>query len=345
MPHQIIGPGSLTKRPDAISSDYLIAHSFGPVQLGDNTQGALNRVWRVRSVAGSMFLDRQFSSTTYGAEVLLFSMGEPYPDEIDLAFDQNGQVIVVCQRATGVEGAPQIWLYWFNPIVGAFQFVSFGAGRTPRLLLDEGNVNASWSDVLLFYMSDTVGSLCYRQQRDRYLVEYPLAAMPALNSFVEDAYRSTDNRIHVLCSVRDVLAGTYILDHIESLLYPYDAGYDSATAGWQLLEGADLRTVQIQYAAETETFKAGLITLPSTLVSVVLEYFREHEDVKAAWELRAGSALLTIVILYPGDTREQESFKGGHQLIGGALPTVVFEYSRDAEAGTAGLLILGASFA
>lgn len=345
MPHQIIGPGSLLKRPDAVSSDYLIAHSFGPIQVGDNTQGALNRVWRVRSVGADVFLERQANVSSYDPPTLLFSMAAPYPEEVDLAFDQNGQFVVTCQRPTGVDGVPQVWLYWFNSLVGEFQFSNFGNGRNPRILLDDGNVSATWSDVLLFYMNDAAGSLAYRQQRDRYQTEYLIAAVPAANSYVEDAYRSIDNRIHVLFSVHDIASGTYQLDHIESLLYPYEAGGESLAAGHSFRVGSELRTVQIQDEAEIEEFKAGLAILPGTLVSFVVEYSRDPEEFKAGWEARAGSELATIVTEFPGDQREQEMLKAAMLINNGALVTVVFEYSRGSEDFKAGLVILGASFA
>lgn len=173
MPHSIIGPGSIDRRPDAFSSDYTFAHSFGPVALGDFTQGLYVRTWRARvdNATGTVYLCRNNATNdAWEAEVVLFNFAGAPILEMDAAFDQQGRVFICAERATGAAGASEIWAYYFNGLVGNYAFEMKGAGRTPKALLDD-TFDTTNADVLLFYMNDPVG-MCYRYQRDRYNTEY-----------------------------------------------------------------------------------------------------------------------------------------------------------------------------
>lgn len=152
---------SITRRPDAISFDYLTAHTVGPIALGDTSAGIVAWVWKARATTTGVYVARE-NATRDGwlPETLLFNYGGAPIDEMDFCFDQNGQPIVAADRA-GV-----LWIYYPDITLGGYGFRSFGAGRTPRVVLDDP-LDVNGSDVLVFYV-DTALGIVYRQQRERY---------------------------------------------------------------------------------------------------------------------------------------------------------------------------------
>jgi hypothetical protein len=243
VPEGIIRPSvqlyraSLIKRRDAVSSDYLTAFTIGPVALADPSEGLLVRPWRVRMEGTSVWLARG-AETGWEPEALLFELPEDDGQEIDIAFTQNGDPAVCVQRP-GVGGAPEIWLYWFSPLVSGYTFEKFSAGWSPRILLDDPTFVFD-SDVLLFYM--TPGGVEMRQQRDMYGVVFNVPGsgwaiiepgpeggygmvgeeqtIDPARSYLEDVALSRDSRVVILASARNVEAGTYRLLVRESAPYP-----------------------------------------------------------------------------------------------------------------------------
>ena len=162
---------SLDRRPDAISLDYLTAFTLGPVNIGDFSLGAQERVWKIRAQGGTVFSARQKNDRSdFEGEVLLFSHSADTPTEIDAAFDQNARVLVCMESPSGPGRQGELLIYYYDPFSASYQLVNFGRGRTPRAVLDDV-VDTNNGDLLVFYVHDLKG-ICYRQQRDRYLVEY-----------------------------------------------------------------------------------------------------------------------------------------------------------------------------
>lgn len=156
---------SIVRRPDAISFDYLTAHTVGPVQLGVTSQGIVSWVWRARATATQVFIARENATRDgWDAETLLFNYGGVAISEMDFCFDQNGQPIVVADRAD------VLWIYYNDITLGGYGFRSFGPGRTPRAVLDDP-LDVNGSDVLVFYVDADLG-IVYRQQRERYATVY-----------------------------------------------------------------------------------------------------------------------------------------------------------------------------
>jgi hypothetical protein len=161
---------SLDRRPDAISYDYLTAFSLGPIQLGDFSAGPVNRPWYVRASGSQIFAARQNDTADgFDDETLVFQFAGVGATEIDAAFDQSAHILVAMERPTGAGDSPEIWIYYFDPFSASYQLVNFGRGRTPRAALDD-ILDSSNADILVFYIADDTG-LCWRQQRERYLVE------------------------------------------------------------------------------------------------------------------------------------------------------------------------------
>jgi hypothetical protein len=98
----------------------------------------------------------------------------PGPGVLELSgsFDSNMQPVVVWTGADLVT-----WLRWWNPQTVSFVLSTLPALHSPRLTLDDKRASQVVDrDVLLFYIRDE--HVCYRQQRDRYQVEYVLYPLP-----------------------------------------------------------------------------------------------------------------------------------------------------------------------
>lgn len=274
---------SSDRRPDAISLDYLTAFCVGPEAVGDASLGLARRAWRVRCVngggGGSVYLAR--SSVTvdetrggaagvWEAEVELFAFLGAAALEADVAFEQAGRAVVCLERETGAAGAPEVWLYWFDPRVPGFVLESLGAGRNPRILLDDPESPAE-SDVLLFYISDPNDRLEMREQGEFYATPHATPIENVANVHCEEVAFATDNRLHVVLSVRDVVGGRYALARLESAPYPV-----------RLFEALDVRTALLSAQATREgyvvepggaenTSDPDLLDVSMTLASVLIE--------------------------------------------------------------------------
>lgn len=143
--------------PDSKRVTLLVDFELGGVAIGDTSQGLMVREW-------------VFSYNPSGQIVVAHDGGEPVVvltragvTELAGTFDQNMSPVV----AFVVNG--EVFLNWYDSIIGQRRTDSFGAGYTPRLTLDDKRASAVNSDVVLAYIRNR--SLYYRQQRDRFGVE------------------------------------------------------------------------------------------------------------------------------------------------------------------------------
>lgn len=223
---------SSERRPDAISLDYLTAFCVGPEAQGDASFGLFRRGWRARCVngeaAGAVWLShssvtveetRAGAVGTWEAETLLFIFPGAAALEVDVAFEQSGRAVVCLERPTGAGGAPETWLYWYDPRVPGFTLTNLGPGRNPRILLDNP-LRPEQSDVLLFSISDPNDRLEMRMQGEFYAVPHATPIEGVANVYCEEVAFARDNRMHVVLSVRDVSSGRYALAALESAPYP-----------------------------------------------------------------------------------------------------------------------------
>lgn len=105
-----------------------------------------------------------------------------------------------------------------DPIAGTVAFRRLGPGRNPRLLLDFGG-GCLRQDVQLFHFLDTAG-LYRRAEPDQFNTPYLTVETDDDELRLEAAVRTTDRRISLLYSERDVMAGTLALKRIDSTPYP-----------------------------------------------------------------------------------------------------------------------------
>lgn len=285
--HQVGGALSLDRRPDALAWDQLTAYAPGPAAVGDPAAGLANRVWRARAAGGEIHLARaNDDNTAWEAWQPLFAFGGPGAHEIDLAFEQNARPVVCAERPTGSGGAPEVWLYRFDPRAGGFTFTAICAGRTPRVVLDDPRATEE-SDILLFYVSDANDRIEMRQQRELYETVHPTPVAGAAGLHCEDAALATDSRLHLYYSRRDAATGRYSLAVLESVPYPVRMEMEAVTAGlgpWS----AAVKEVVLPADMATEAVRPGHAIATATLVTLLIQV---TPDAGAAGALRVEDAV------------------------------------------------------
>lgn len=149
--------------PDDLPYTPLNVSELGGVDLQNTTQGLKSNIWTLRY---DMF-NKGLILETYGKYYEIVKDIEA-PDSIDLAFDQNMNYAVCWSSGNTVK------LKWFNPQVINFVTEMFTGVRDGHLSLDDKRIEFTNTSDIIFAYIKTNGSLCYRQQRDRFTVERTL---------------------------------------------------------------------------------------------------------------------------------------------------------------------------
>lgn len=154
--------------PENASTVGLEDYERGGVAIQDASQGLMGYTWRCYVVGLDVFIERVGS----GAPTLLFQQSGI--TAIALAFDQNMRPAVAYRTTSNLT-----FLRWYDSVDQVYVTDSFGDLKDPRLTLDDKRPQSvQTSDIIFAYIRDA--NLCYRQQRDRYTVEYVLrAGLPA----------------------------------------------------------------------------------------------------------------------------------------------------------------------
>lgn len=143
-----------------------IDYEDGGIAFSDPSQGLLYQRWRARIVGE----DVVFDAPTV-APVVVFS--QPGVTEISFTFDQNMRPVIAF--VAGGRG----YLRWYDTAVGDQVVTPLATDViTPRVTLDDKrSMQSAISDIILAYKRGS--NLYYRQQRDRFTIEYdPTADMP-----------------------------------------------------------------------------------------------------------------------------------------------------------------------
>lgn len=288
---------SKSRRPDAVSLDYLTSHSMGPVDQQDPSEGVFTYAWRVRLIDNFVALARE-TDGAWEEDTILFSItdGLGAALALDLGFTQSADPVVAVERATGFGGISEIWIYYYNPLLAAFEFGNFGEGRNPRVVIDQPH-NSLEADIQVFYISSVVG-LVHRQQRDRYQIEYFIAAADE-NMFLEEALVRTDRRIELVLAVRDVEAGQYDLQSVVSLLYPIAVETEALNVS-NSVSDLVLRVVIFAQDAEVESLGVSHVAIVDLHELLILYDVVEEVGVSHSIELE----LRTLLIQYSLETEE-----------------------------------------
>lgn len=142
--------------------DFSVDYELGGIALNDPSQGLQYQVWVAYVRDGTIYARPEDG----GAETAITS--DTNITEVSLSFDQNMRP-TLAYVANGVTK-----LYWYDTQIGGPTTTTFAGAFSPFLTLDDKRESQlGTSDLLFFYLRD--GSLYYRQQRDRFGVEYQLA--------------------------------------------------------------------------------------------------------------------------------------------------------------------------
>ena len=136
-----------------------IDYENGGITLNDPSQGLFYQIWRCRLLGNDVVID-----ATYVDESILYS--DTGISEISFTFDQNMRPILAFVK----DGFP--YLRWYDSAVGHQVVTALDPTIiTPRVSLDDKRSSqSSISDIILAYIRS--GNLCWRLQRDRFLIEY-----------------------------------------------------------------------------------------------------------------------------------------------------------------------------
>lgn len=147
--------------PDNIDIQQRTSYELGGIALNDPSQGREVQVWTARISAAENAI--RLSAPT--VPEFTFLLREGVLTTVSLAFDSNMQPTLTFTE-DGV-----IKLYWFDTVAGQFVTTSFPTATSAKVATDDKRASqVAASDVIFAYIS--AGILYWRQQRDRYTVEY-----------------------------------------------------------------------------------------------------------------------------------------------------------------------------
>lgn len=177
-------PAAFLPPDDRVRLDPLIDYELGGIALGDPSQGLQVQVWECRVAAGMIQVRIE------GVGLWTNVIGDTDITEVSLAFDQNMRP-TVSYMAGGV-----CKLYWYDADIAAFTTSVFAGGSSPVVMMDDKRaMEIGLNDILLFYVLG--GRVIHRLQRDRFLIAYDLAPVPAGSTRIQRAGMSVANRIQV----------------------------------------------------------------------------------------------------------------------------------------------------
>lgn len=181
--------------PDDRDPSPLVGYEYGGVALNDPSQGHRVRIWHAKLVVDGV---SEIAEVRVGAEdvsdvVFFTSTGIT---EVDLAFDQNMNPFIAFVE----HGIAKY--YWYDTALAGYTVSSLPVGsRSPKCTLDDKRkTQTTTSDILLVYMRGT--TMYYREQRDRFLIEYTLKTDIGGNDMLLVGM-SDQNRVQFLMGLQD----------------------------------------------------------------------------------------------------------------------------------------------
>jgi len=152
--------------PDGEDPSYLVDYEYGGIGISDPSAGLRYQIWTARLTRGVNGFAEIYISAPNTPEFLAYS--DFGITTVSLAFDQNmKQALAFLQ-----EGVAKLW--WYDTTIPGYVLISLPAGTNfPKLCLDDKRFEqTATSDILLTYTR--AGVLYFREQRDRFLIEYEL---------------------------------------------------------------------------------------------------------------------------------------------------------------------------
>lgn len=165
----IIDPAqpSILLSPDLLESDPLVSLERGGIALNDATQGLDYQDWRCYIEGGVVKV-----TPVLGGTVTSVFTPTGVITSLSLAFDTN-MAVTIAYVEDGL-----VKLRWFNTTLPGIQTDTIAGATACKCGTDEKRSGLEGlSDVIFAYLR--AGNLYYRQQRDRYLIEYTVGAVGA----------------------------------------------------------------------------------------------------------------------------------------------------------------------
>ena len=135
---------------------------MGGIAISDPSKGRLYQPWSVNYDGTNILVNPNTAAA-------VFTMAVPNVVAVSLAFDSNMGIVLAWITSAGIAV-----LYYYDSIAVAYTTHSFPGVTSCRLCVDDpADYFVGSSDVIFGYTNGT--NLCYRQQRDRYLIEYTIA--------------------------------------------------------------------------------------------------------------------------------------------------------------------------
>lgn len=186
--------------PDDKEPSYFIDYEMGGVALNDPSQGLLVKNWWAQLVVDGVKEECRITINSADTTPYLFLTDQDIT-EVAFAFDQNMNPLIAYMQNGDAK------FYWYDSLIEDYATLTLPAGsRSPKCCLDDKrHTQRSSSDVLLVY--GRADKLYYREQRDRYTIEYELATiLPGDDVLIVGM--TTANRIQIGVGLRDYPAGT-----------------------------------------------------------------------------------------------------------------------------------------
>lgn len=163
--------------------DPLFMQAPGGIALNDGTQGREVQVWTVFYDGANIVLEAEFSGV---AGYVL-----PVADvlAVSVAFDTNMAVTFGYMKADGG------YLYYFDSLTGSYQTLHFADITSCRVVVDDTAAFYSAQSDVIFAYTNLDDKLKWRQQRDRYGIEYLVG--PAGGEKLIRCGPSIDNRFQL----------------------------------------------------------------------------------------------------------------------------------------------------
>lgn len=166
--------------------------------------------------------------------------------------------------------------------------------------------------------------LVYRVQRERYATEHTTPVFDPLHHFLEEVAKTRDNRLAAFYTIRNTGTGRYILERLESTLYPYIAEGEGPRALISIVSGTLAEPV-IVFIAEVEETRAFLDLISGSLVVVVLEHtLFDIDEADAFLDLVSGAFTDVVIEHTMFDVDEADALL---DLDSGTLVAVVIEHT------------------
>lgn len=149
----------------------IVDYETGGIGIQDTSEGLMYQTWRARILNNKT--DIVVDAENVPATTLISGTNIT---EVSLSFDQNMRPVIAYVE----NGTPK--LYWYDSTIPGQTTTDYPGIITPRVSLDDKReLQSQISDVIFAYIRFHEGRnrLFYRQQRDRYTIEYdPLEGLP-----------------------------------------------------------------------------------------------------------------------------------------------------------------------